>query len=320
MSISGKNSLTKPTPPAANPYQSPPIAETVRDREIAVELRNAETPLLQPVLWRLAWREQRVLQISLCVLLAVFGVIYVWLVSRIKLDGLSALLMNTFKDFESLSGVPFADVATVTGRIALGFVDPVVLLTMTTWAISRGSDLISGELDRGTMELTLAQPLRRMSFFLAKTALSLFGVVSLALCFWGGVSVGIVLNHTPADNVSGWQFWPGVINIIMLGFMILGVSSAMSSWDRYRWRTVGIMGGCYATWLLFKILFKMGGEPWSWIGWLTPFRWFEPQLLIRETNAWGMQLGYNGMLFLLGLAGYIIAAVVFTKRDLPAPL
>ncbi len=34
------------------------------------------------------------------------------------------------------------------------------------------------------MELTLAQPLRRMSFFLAKTSLALVGVVSLALCFW----------------------------------------------------------------------------------------------------------------------------------------
>jgi len=312
--------LSKSHPSAANPYQAPPTVETARDREIAVELRHAETPLFQPVLWRLAWREQRVLLGSLCVLLSVFGVIYVWLVSRVKLDGLSTFLMNTFKDFEALSGVPFEDVATVQGRIALGFVDPVVLLTMTTWAISRGSDLISGELDRGTMELTLAQPLRRMSFFLAKTALSLVGVVSLALCFWAGASLGIVLVHKPADNVHGGQFWPGVINIMLLGFMILGVSSAMSSWDRYRWRTVGIMGGCYATWLLFKILYKMGGAPWSWIGWLTPFRWFEPQLLIRETNDLGLQLGYNGMLFLIGLAGYVIAAIVFTKRDLPAPL
>jgi ABC-2 type transport system permease protein len=283
-------------------------------------LRHAETPLFQPVLWQLAWREQRVLLGSLGVLLAVFGIIYVWLISRVKLDGLSVFLMNTFKDFEALSGVPFQDVATVQGRIALGFVDPVVLLTMTTWAISRGSDLVSGELDRGTLELTLAQPLRRISFFLAKTALGLVGVVSLALCFWAGASLGIELVHKPTDNVHGGQFWPGVINIMLLGFMILGVSSAMSSWDRYRWRTVGIMGGCYATWLLLKILYRMGGDAWSWIGWLTPFRWFEPQLLIRESSDLSTQLGYNGMLLLIGLAGYIIAAVVFMKRDLPAPL
>ncbi len=101
------------------------------------------------MLWQLAWREQRVLLGSLCVLLSVFGAIYVWLISRVKLDGLSVFLMNTFKDFEALSGVPFEDVATVQGRIALGFVDPVVLLTMTTWAISRGSDLISANLTAG---------------------------------------------------------------------------------------------------------------------------------------------------------------------------
>jgi ABC-2 type transport system permease protein len=312
--------LSKPTSTAANPYQAPPSTETARDRELAVELRHAHAPLIQPVLWRLAWREQRVLLLSLVSLLLVFGVVYVWLVSRVKLEGLLSSLLSTFKDFEALSGVPFKDVATISGRIALGFIDPVVLLTMTTWAISRGSDLVSGELDRGTLELTLAQPIRRMSFLLAKVALGLVGVVVLALAFWIGISLGILLVHAPDEQVSGWEFWPGVLNIMLLGVMILGVSCAMSSWDRYRWRTVGIMGGCYATWLLFKILYKMGGAPWSWIGWLTPFRWFEPQLLIREVGDWSLQLGYNAMLLLIGMTGYVISAVVFTKRDLPAPL
>jgi ABC-2 type transport system permease protein len=297
-----------------NPYESP-----MRVAAAATASIMQRPALWQPVLWRMFWREQRLLLIALCVLLFVFGAIYVWLMSLVKLEGMTPILRQIFGMFEKMSGVPFEDVTTVQGRIALGFVDPVVLLTMTVFSITRGSDFVSGELDRGTMELILAQPIRRMSFFWAKVTNNLLGVFALAISFWLGISLGIQLVH-PQDPVSGWDFWPGVTNIICLGVMISGVATAMSSWDRFRWRTIGIMGGCYATWLLLKILFKMGGESFRWVGWITPFRWFEPQLLIKQAHDTAMIWQYNSLLLLIGTVGFVIAAVVYCRRDLPAPL
>ncbi|MGC4006101.1 MAG: ABC transporter permease subunit [Pirellulales bacterium] len=268
----------------------------------------------------MAWREQRMLLLALSILLAVFGALYVYLMSLIQLDGFSSLLATSFKSFESLSGVPFEDVASIEGRIALGFVDPVVLLTMTVWAVGRGSDLVSGELDRGTYEMLLAQPIPRMSIFTTKVVMMLTGCVILALMFWLGLAVGILVNHGPEDDVDVLRFWPGVVNIVLLGTMFCGVSSAMSSWDRYRWRTIGIMGCCYATWLLLKVLYRMGGVYFRWVGWLTPFRWFEPQFLIKHRHDPTLQVGYNLTLLGIGLVGFIVAGVVFQKRDLPAPI
>ena len=63
---------------------------------------------------------------------------------------------------EQLMPVSFSQMATSAGRIAVAYDDPIVLLLVTVWAISRGSDAVSGELNRGTMEMVLAQPVTRL--------------------------------------------------------------------------------------------------------------------------------------------------------------
>jgi ABC-2 type transport system permease protein len=276
--------------------------------------------LFQPVLWQLAWREARLLWLALGLLMAVFGVIFVWIMSNINIEGFSRFLAGAFSAFEGLSGVPFEDLATPAGKIALAFVDPVVILVMTVWGVSRGSDMVSGELDRGTYELLLAQPVRRMSVFLAKAGMAILGALGLALVLWAGLVLGVWLIGGQFADLSGWQFWPGAVNVFGLGFFLLGVSSLVSAPDRYRWRTVGIMGACYATWLLCKLIYKLGGPDAKWIGWFTPFVAFEPQHLVKHADHLRDQLVYNGSLFSLGLICYVLAALIFARRDLPAPL
>ncbi|MDX1962920.1 MAG: ABC transporter permease [Pirellulales bacterium] len=273
-----------------------------------------------PVLWQLAWREQRLLLAALVILLLVFGCIYTWIMNKINLDGFSQLLFGAFAKFESLSGVSFEDVATPQGKIALAFVDPVVILVMTVWGISRGSDVVAGELDRGTMEMLLAQPVTRLSLFLSKAGMALIGILALALSTWVGIAAGINLVGDQFAETGSWQFWPGVLNVISLGVMFAGVSTLVSSLDRYRWRTVGIMGGFYATWLLLKIIYKMGGDGTKWIGYLTPLMAYEPQHLIKYAANFRDQLVYNGSLMALGGICFVAAAVIFCRRDLPAPL
>ena len=52
----------------------------------------------------------------------------------------------------------------------LAFVDPVVVLAATVWGITRGSDAVSGQLERGTMEMVLASPVRRTAVFVTQAA------------------------------------------------------------------------------------------------------------------------------------------------------
>ena len=89
-------------------------------------------------IWARSVREAAGLLLGLCAFMFAFAWVYVWLISRIELPALLQLLTAALKDFEKLSGVPFGEVATPEGRIALAFVDPLVHLTVIVWAISRG--------------------------------------------------------------------------------------------------------------------------------------------------------------------------------------
>ncbi len=111
---------------------------------------------------------------------------------------------------------------TPAGRIAAEYDDPVVLLLMTVWAISRGSDAVSGELNRGTMEMLLGQPVTRLGVISVQACVTLLGAALIAMAAWLGTCVG--LATVSLDGSAGRQdvhssgdqpvrarrrFWPG---------------------------------------------------------------------------------------------------------------
>ena len=108
-------------------------------------------------IWRKTWGDQRGLVLAFAALWGVFPWLFLWLSAQIQMSAFQDVLLQAIpKDWQRLSGVPFSDVATHAGRVALAFVDPVVVLGATVWGITRGSDAVSGQLERGTMEMVLA--------------------------------------------------------------------------------------------------------------------------------------------------------------------
>ena len=100
-------------------------------------------------IWRKTWGDQRALFLAMSALWVVFPWLYVWLSSQIAIPAFQDVLLKAIpQDWQKLSGVPFSEVATHAGRVALAFVDPVVVLGATVWGITRGSDAVSGPLER----------------------------------------------------------------------------------------------------------------------------------------------------------------------------
>src|SRR5262249_15694856 len=54
-----------------------------------------------------------------------------------------------------------------TDMVSVGLVHPVTQILVCIWVIGRGAGAIAGEIDRGTMELLLAQPLARTRLLFA---------------------------------------------------------------------------------------------------------------------------------------------------------
>ena len=292
-----------------------------------------------------------------------------WVVSQISMERFQTVF-EQFREFERFSPIPFDRLFSYEGRISLGFEELVVFLCMSIWAIARGSDCVSGELNRGTMELLLSQPVSRSQVFWSQALVTICGVVALAAIAWGGVYAGIqcgwieekpptpgwdisllggeftIPNPFAKETESTWipmrdrvavaMFLPAVMNFFALGFFLSGFSALMSSWDQYRWRTLGLIAAFYVLQIALEIG-SLSTPKLEWMAWFTVLTAYDPAMLTcaavdqpeslwrwgiydanGEFKAWS-GLARNGVLVGLGMVCYIGGAWIFTKRDLPAP-
>ncbi len=270
-------------------------------------------------LWTKTLIEARLLLAACALLMFVFNWLYVWVSAQVKLGALEEFMQSLPEGFQNLSGVPVRDVATVAGRIALGYVDPVVLVATGVWGIARGSDVVSGELNRGTMELLLAQPLRRISVLVVHAIVTLAGVGLIALAAWLGTAAGLT-TVALEESVSPRLFVYPALNVFAMGTYVAGISTLVSACDRYRWRTIGLVGAYYVLSMISEVLGKMVNSL-AWLRYFTFLAAFEPQPMVSHPQeALAMSLRSDGLLLGLSLVAYVVAAVVFCRRDLPAPL
>jgi len=271
-------------------------------------------------IWRKTWGDQRGLLLAMAALWGVFPWLFLWLSAQIPMPAFQDVLLQAIpKDWQRLSGVPFSEVATHAGRVALAFVDPVVVLGATVWGITRGSDAVSGQLERGTMEMILAQPVSRRAVWTTQ-ALATTAAAAL-LCLLLGASVCAAAALGPwAGKVDPLRFAPPVANVFGLMVCLAAVTALVSAGDSHRGRTIGILSGFYVFSLLAKLVGRMSGT-FGWVGWLSILNLYEPQRLVGPpAESLPRLLGYDALLLGIALVAYIVGGVVFCRRDLPAPL
>ena len=282
-------------------------------------------------LWKKAANEAKWLLLGSATLLFAFLWLRVWLTSQLSLSRLRIILNLLPEQWERLSPVPFEQIATASGRIAIGYDEPIVLLVLTVWGIGRGSDVVSGELGRGTMEMLLAQPVRRTTVLWSHAAVTLLGAAALAAAAWLGTYVGLSTVELE-EPVSARLFLPAAVNLFALAAFLAGISTLASSFQRDRWATIGLVGAFYAVEIIFKVVGRAAPN-FSWLVYLSAFTAFEPQVLVGDqVRAWtfwvpqsggGFVLGgwgYHGALLALAAVCYALATWIFCRRDLPAPL
>ncbi len=229
--------------------------------------------------------ESLLLWCACALVLFFFPWVRIWTVSQFELSGFASIL-EQFRAFEKFSPVPLEQFLTYHGMVGFTFDEPVLLLCVLVWSIARGSDVVSGELNRGTMELLLAQPVARSRVFWAHAIVTIAGLAILCTLVFAGVYLGIHTNSTPVTTGASFRI-PGLgmdwsipfvpkttrwvpleefvnprlylvptMNLFSLGFLVMGMSVLFSAYDQYRWRTIGLVIGVYVVQLLLFILSK----------------------------------------------------------------
>lgn len=236
--------------------------------------------------------------------------------------------------------------------LAVGMLHPVVLTLACVWAVGRSAGAIAGEIDRGTMELLLSQPVPRNRLILAHLIVDGIVIPVLGLSFFAGTQFGLwavgpfTVDYTsvrklnlpfpiPTEpevmDVSGRPEFPALANLAALMFAISGITLAFSARGRSRWKVTGFAFLAVVVMFIANVL----GQLWEEAGFLRPFTvfyYYQPQKIMLR-DEWSVDPGvvWNGgapllglpvvgMLLMVGAAGYLVAVRVFTKRDLPAPL
>lgn len=281
--------------------------------------RTGSPGLWNGPLWLRSFRDGLWMTLAFAAVLFAFGWLFVWITSFIDLGALGALIANFGPLFERLLAIPAASVTTPAGLISVLYVDPVIVFTCAIWGIARGSDVVSGEISRGTMEMLLARPIRRSSILATHIAQTTLWSAFLASATWSGNAVGLALV-TLKKPVSPSLYLLPASNLFAFTLCCAAIAAAVSAFDRYRWRTIGIAGG----FVVVQLIVKMVARSWPAGGWLrftTIFGAFEPQLFVTESEKkWQMFWQFDGTLLALAIAAYAVAWIGFNRRDLPAPL
>jgi ABC-2 type transport system permease protein len=282
-------------------------------------------------LWKKAIREARWLLIAGATVLFIFTWTRIWLIGQLPLKDFLRIMQLLPKPFEKLAPLPLVELASTLGRVAAGYNEPLVVLVITVWGIARGSDAIAGEIGRGTMEMLLAQPVRRLTVLFVQGSVTLGGAALLALAAWMGTMVGVARVKLE-DPITPIELLPAVLNLFSLAAFLAGVSTLVSSVDRYRSRVIGVMGGLYVFATVTKLVSDLSPK-WHWVGYASFFSAFEPAtVVVRADRRWSFVveksngdwalggLGDAGVLLGIAALSYVLAAVIFCRRDLPAPL
>jgi len=318
------------------------------------------------ILLKKYYQESILLWLALALVLFFFPWVRIWTVSQFELSGFAPLI-EQFKAFEKFAPVPLEQFLTYHGIIGITYDEPVVLLCVLTWCIARGTDVVSGELNRGTMEMLLAQPVQRWMLLSCHALVTIAGLGLLCLLIYAGLYLGIHTNSTPVSSSSKltlpWLEWTmsnpwgtkqlrqtplselvdpkefiaATMNLFSLGLAVLGIAVMASSFDHYRWRSIGITISVYVLSLLLFILSKSTPsmaifKPLTFLSAYQP-AWMIQQIHNHPERQWNWSnnlhasswqesigpMGYIAILVTLGLAAYCIAFWRFTRRDLPAP-
>jgi ABC-2 type transport system permease protein len=261
------------------------------------------------VLRRLA-REQRV-RLPLVVLFAAlwgFLLVALFATSDAQTQSLQNQPANLTAAFRLVGLDPLA------AWVSLGQVHPLFLLACGLFAIGLGVRAVAGELEAGTLELTLVRPLRRSTYLAAHLALLLPGAVAITTAYAAGAVVADRAFDPPGEPLQPARMVAAAglatVLVLALGGVALLASAVHSERGRALGWAIGVVVAMYAASFLFPLWRPL--EP---LARISIFWYFSPGPTIQKGDVL-----VGDLLLLAGIAAAAISAAFwqFARRDLAA--
>jgi ABC-2 type transport system permease protein len=172
---------------------------------------------------------------------------------------------------------------------------------------------VAGEIERGTVDVTLSRPVSRSAFLTSQILFAFLGLVALAVSLISGLELGSLIYSLKAPPTVLTLLRPATM-VVAIGLAVFGYTMPFSTMDVVRWRpnlvaAVITLGGLIAMTVAPQF------EGYEWLERLSVFRAYAPVTVALK----GEPLAYNATaLLLVFLAGSSASYVLLARRDLPS--
>lgn len=231
--------------------------------------------------------------------------------------------------------------------LSIGLLHPAVLVLSLVWGVGRAAGAVAGELDRGTMELLLSQPIPRHRLITAHFLVDCVALPALCLAFFAGTQFGLATvppfepNFAAMDDliksagevdksggatavlagfvrkakteakpmeVDGTRELAGLVNTLALMFAFSGTTMALSALGRSRWRVIALAVLVAFVMFVANTIGQLW-EPAAWVRPLTFFFYYQPQKAMLD-GQWGADVGtaWGGSPLFVNAAAVLFAA------------
>lgn len=194
--------------------------------------------------------------------------------------------------------------------LSLVYAHPVVLALLTTWPVTRATQAIAGEIERGALAWKLAYPIGRVNFVLAKALVLWLGVVllssALALGFYVSLDLLRIKHVGPAPYA--WAALAGMLLYGAIGMLTLWASAFGRRAGPAAMTGAGLALGSYLLYYVADVWPTL--KPYQWI---SLFRYADQAgLLTGDAPKWTDLAALAGV----SVVGLVGAIVTFARRDL----
>ncbi len=193
---------------------------------------------------------------------------------------------------------------------AFAWVHPVVLALVWTHALVSCTRMPAGEIDRGTVDLTLTLPVTRWGLLVAETVVWIAaGLIVLAMGFagneWGGTYVDEEMRPAVGRTLLV------IVNLFCLYLAVGGLSWLVSASSSRRGPALIVV----FLFLLASFLLNFLAQFWEVadrIAFLGILEYYRPMYILRDgTVPWSDM----GVLLAVAVTLWVAAGVVFSRRD-----
>ncbi len=265
-------------------------------------------------MWTIFWRtikDRRMLILIYCLAAILLLWMYIALFPSFKDQSanLEQLIKNYPESFMKAFNFDIKSFNTIEGFLSteqFSFVWPLIVIFMM---VGYAGTALAGEIEKGTVELLLSQPLSRAKLFCGRY---LAGILMLVIFVFFSVYAATPLSAIYDISFKAQNFTTVAILALMFGLSIFSIAYFLSSIFSDRGKVFFISGVLLVVMYVLNILSSLKDNLVN-LKYASFFYYFNPSkaLVYNQIDHWAylVFLGTALVLFILGL-------VIFTKRDI----